>query len=117
MLLAPAFGLVERWGGRLGPAQLAAWRRDGLEVDHHATGTRRRIGWGFFEDAGRHPAWPAVTVPTLVVAGRQDDLVPLEAVERWVAMTPTARLVVLDDGHGLERSYARIFEEARAFLG
>lgn len=117
VLLAPAFGLVERWGGRLSAAELAGWRREGLEVDHHATGTRRRIGWGFFEDAGRHPAYPVVTVPALVVAGRQDELVPLEAVERWVAQTPTARLVVLDDGHGLERSYARIYEEAKAFLG
>lgn len=117
VLLAPAFNLVERWSARLSPADLAGWRRDGLEVDHHATGTRRRIGWRFFEDAGRHPAWPAVTVPALVIAGRQDDLVPLADVERWVDRTPTARLVVLDDGHGLERSYPRIYEETRAFLG
>lgn len=116
VLLAPAFNLVERWTARLAPAELETWRRDGLEVDHHATGTRRRIGWGFFEDAGRHPAWPEVHVPALVIAGRQDDLVPLADVERWVAGTPTARLVVLDDGHGLERSYARIHEEAKAFL-
>jgi pimeloyl-ACP methyl ester carboxylesterase len=117
VLLAPAFNLVERWQGRLGPAQLAAWRRDGLEVDHHATGTRRRIGHAFIEDAGRHPAYPEVRVPTLVIAGRQDETVPLADVERFVALTPSARLVVLEDGHGLERSYPRIFEEARAFLG
>lgn len=117
VLLAPAFNLVERWRGRLSPAELDGWRRDGLEVDHHATGTRRRIGWAFFEDAARWPAYPAVTVPTLVVAGRRDDTVPLADIERFVARTPAARLVVLDDGHGLEGSYARIFEEARAFLG
>ncbi len=117
VLLAPAFGLVERWTGRLGPRQLEEWKRDGLEVEHHATGTRRRIDYAFVEDAGRFPAYPAVAVPTLVIAGRQDELVPLADVERWVAQTPSAGLVVLDDGHGLERSYARIFEEARAFLG
>jgi pimeloyl-ACP methyl ester carboxylesterase len=117
VLLAPAFGIVDRWTGRLGPEQVAAWQRDGLEVDHHATGTRRRIGWSFLEDAARYPAYPEVRVPALVVAGRQDELVPLEAVERWVAMTPSARLVVLEDGHGLEGSYARIFEEMGGFLG
>jgi pimeloyl-ACP methyl ester carboxylesterase len=117
VLLAPAFDLVARWSARLTLAEIEGWKRDGLEVDHHASGTRRRIGWGFFEDAARLPPMPGVTVPALVVAGRQDDLVPLADVERWVAMTPTARLVVLDDAHGLERSYARIFEEARAFLG
>jgi pimeloyl-ACP methyl ester carboxylesterase len=117
VLLAPAFGVVDRWTGRLGPEQVAAWRRDGLEVDHHATGTRRRIGWSFMEDAARFPAYPEVRGPALVIAGRQDDLVPLEAVERWVEMTPSARLVVLEDGHGLEGSYARIFEEMGGFVG
>jgi pimeloyl-ACP methyl ester carboxylesterase len=117
VLLAPAFNLVERWLGRLGPEQVAAWKRDGLEVDHHATGTRRRIGHDFIQDAGRYPAYPVVTVPTLVIAGRQDETVPLADIERFVERTPSARLVVLDDGHGLERSYPRIFEEASAFLG
>ncbi|HSM94328.1 MAG TPA: YqiA/YcfP family alpha/beta fold hydrolase [Anaeromyxobacteraceae bacterium] len=116
VLLAPAFNLVERWRGRLSAAELDGWRRDGLEVQHHATGTRRRIGWAFFEDAGRHPAYPEVRVPTLVVAGRQDETVPLADIERFAERTPSARLVVLDDGHGLERSYARIHEEIRGFL-
>jgi len=116
VLLAPAFNLVERWSGRLTAAELAGWKRDGLEVDHHATGTRRRIGWGFFEDAERHPAYPVVTVPTLVIAGRLDETVPLPDIERFVERTPSARLVVLEDGHGLEGSYARIFEECQSFL-
>ncbi|MGB8933153.1 MAG: YqiA/YcfP family alpha/beta fold hydrolase [Anaeromyxobacteraceae bacterium] len=116
ILLAPAFNLVERWLGRLGPEQVAAWRRDGLEVDHHATGTRRRIGHAFIEDAGRYAPYPEVRVPTLVIAGRQDEIVPLADIERFVAQTPSARLLVLDDGHGLERSYARIYAEASAFL-
>lgn len=117
VLLAPAFNLVERWSGRLTAAELQGWRRDGLEVDHHATGTRRRIGWPFFEDAGRYPAYPVVSVPTLVIAGRRDETVPLADIERFVQRTPSARLVVLDDGHGLEGSYPRIHEEARRFLG
>jgi pimeloyl-ACP methyl ester carboxylesterase len=117
VLLAPAFNLVDRWEGRLGPAAVAAWRRDGLEVDHHATGTRRRIGHAFLEDAGRYPAYPVVTVPALVIAGRRDETVPLADVERFVERTPSARLVVLDDGPGLEGSYPRIYDEARRFLG
>jgi pimeloyl-ACP methyl ester carboxylesterase len=116
VLLAPAFNLVERWSGRLSRAELDGWRRDGLEVDHHATGTRRRIGWAFFEDAGRHAPYPEVKIPTLVIAGRQDDTVPLADIERFVARTPSARLLVLEDGHGLERSYPRIYAETQAFL-
>ena len=55
-------------------------------------------------------------MPALVVAGSRDDTVPLEDVEAWVARTPSARLVVVDDGHELTASLDRIFEEARAFL-
>jgi len=37
-------------------------------------------------------------------------------VEAWVARTPSARLVVVEDGHELTASLDRIFEETRAFL-
>ena len=117
VLLAPAFRLHERWSGRLTPAQLEGWRRAGLEVLHFATGPHRRIGFQFFEDAARWPAFPRVTVPVLCLAGRRDETVPIEDVERFVALTPSARLVPLDDGHELLASLERIFDEARAFLG
>ncbi len=116
VLLAPAFRLHQRWTGRLTPAQLAEWRERGLEVLHFASGRNRRIGYGFIEDAARWPAFPRVTVPALCLAGRRDETVPFEDVESFVAATPSARLVALDDGHQLLASLDRIFEEARAFL-
>jgi hypothetical protein len=116
VLLAPAFRLAERWLARLPGADLVHWKREGLEVDHHASGRRRRIGWEFMEDALRWPAWPEVKVPTLCLAGTKDDVVPLADVERWVRKTPSARLIVLEDGHELVSSIDRIFDEARTFL-
>lgn len=116
VLLAPAFRLVERWSGRLTPAQLDGWRREGLLVHHHATGTERRIGYAFFEEAGGLPAMPEVTVPALVIAGAQDETVPLADVEAWVARTPGARLIAVDDGHELAGSLDRILREAWDFL-
>jgi pimeloyl-ACP methyl ester carboxylesterase len=116
VLLAPAFRLFERWRARLGAEDERAWRAEGLDVHHHATNRRRRLSWAFMEDAATLPAFPGVSVPTLCLAGRRDELVPLEDVEAFVARTPSARLVVLDDGHELVASVDRIFEEARAFL-
>jgi uncharacterized protein len=117
VLLAPAFRLFERWRARLTPDDERAWRERGLDVHHFASNRRRRLGWAFMEDAARLPAYPAVNVPTLCIAGRRDDVVPLADVEAFVARTPSARLVVVDDGHELVASVDRIFDEARAFLG
>lgn len=116
VLMAPAFRLFERWSRRLGPAELEGWRARGLEVDHFASGRKRRLGWQFFEDAQGWPAFPEVRVPTLCIAGRRDDTVPLEDVAAFVARTPGARLVEVDDGHELTSSLDLVFEEARAFL-
>jgi len=116
VLLAPAFGLSERWRARLSPDDERRWRAEGLVVHHFATGRQRRLPWAFLEAAGTLPAFPEVMLPSLCLAGRRDALVPLADVERFVARTPSARLVALDDGHELLASLDRIFEEARAFL-
>ena len=42
---------------------------------------------------------------------------PPDDVRAWVARTPSARLVELDDGHELVASIERIWDEARVFLG
>jgi pimeloyl-ACP methyl ester carboxylesterase len=116
VLLAPAFRLFERWSGRLTAADLDGWRREGLRVQHHVTGTERRLAWPFFEAARALPALPVVTVPTLVIAGARDETVPLADVEAWVARTPPARLVTVDDGHELGASLDLVLREAWDFL-
>ncbi len=116
VLLAPAFRLAERWLTRLSADEIRAWREEGLETTHFATGTRRRIGFGFMEDALRWPAYPEVRVPTLCIAGRRDEVVPLADVEQFVARTPGARLIVAEDGHELTASIDAIWEATRSFV-
>jgi uncharacterized protein len=116
VLLAPAFRLFERWDGKLVEAEREEWRARGREVHHFASGRTRRLGWQFHQDAQGWPAFPEVRVPTLCIAGRRDDTVPLEDVAAFVARTPSARLVEVDDGHELGQSLERVFEEAWAFL-
>jgi pimeloyl-ACP methyl ester carboxylesterase len=116
VLLAPAFRLFERWNARLTPAQAADWKASGLETFHHGSGRTRRIGWAFLEQASALPAFPEVHVPALCVAGRWDEVVPVADVAAFVDRTPTARLLVVEDGHELLASVDRIFEEASRFL-
>ncbi len=116
VLLAPAFRLFERWDGRLTWAEREEWRTRGREVYHFASDRQRRLGWQFHEDAKGYPAFPEVRIPTLCIAGRRDETVPLEDVAAFVARTPSARLVQVDDGHELAASLDRVFDEAWAFL-
>ncbi|HTP53188.1 MAG TPA: YqiA/YcfP family alpha/beta fold hydrolase [Anaeromyxobacteraceae bacterium] len=116
-LLAPAFRLYERWSARLGRSELERWRaRGSREVFHHASNRERRIGWAFFEDAARLPPFPAVTVPSLAIAGVRDEMVALADVEAFVERTPGARLLKVDDAHELAQSIDLSFREAREFL-
>lgn len=117
VLLAPAFRLFERWDRRLSAAEREEWRLRGREVQHFASGRQRRLGWQFHEDARAYPPFPTVKVPVLCLAGVHDETVPLEDVAAFVARTPSARLVELDDGHELAGSLERVFDEAFAFLG
>ncbi len=116
VLLAPAFRLFERWDARLARAEREEWRLRGREVFHFASSRQRRLGWQFHEDARGYPAFPEVRVPALCIAGRRDETVPLEDVAAFVARTPSARLVEVDDEHELASSLDRVFEEAWRFL-
>jgi len=65
--------------------------------------------------ASRVPALAAVTVPTLVVHGVDDPLVPLENGRRVAAAVPGARLIELEGmGHNLPEQYWPLVADAIA---
>jgi pimeloyl-ACP methyl ester carboxylesterase len=117
VLLAPAFQLARRWRDSLGP-DLEAWRRTGWrEVHDHTTGGLARVDFGFFEDAAAiDVGFPDVTVPTLILHGQADDVVPIERSRDFAASRPDVRLVELPDGHELVASLPTLLAESDRFL-
>jgi len=117
VLLAPAFQLVERWREALGD-DFAAWQRTGWRAVHdYTTGGLARVDYGFVEDAQAiDVGYPDVRVPTLILHGTGDDVVPIEHSRRFAAGKRHVRLVELDDGHELVASLPRLLTEADAFL-
>ncbi len=62
-----------------------------------ALGATARLGWDpYLHDPKLRRRLRRITAPTLVVAGAQDGLVPLQHAETLVAEIPDARLVVLE---------------------
>jgi pimeloyl-ACP methyl ester carboxylesterase len=115
VLLAPAFRITERW--RKLP-DWDDWRRLGWrEVHSYATNRPARIEFGFAEDVmAIDVGLPDVRVPTLILHGKRDDVVPIEHSREFADGKPHVRLVELDDGHDLLASLPRMFSEADRFL-
>lgn len=115
-LLCPGFDLEARWPKYVGEAGMRAWESRGfLDVADHAE-ARRKLHWGFVEDAREHPAYPDVPHATLVIHGTRDDVVPVDFSRRWVGGRATARLIEVDDDHRLIASRPRIFDELVRFF-
>jgi pimeloyl-ACP methyl ester carboxylesterase len=118
VLMAPAIDMKAQWEVRYGADQLARWRAKGVAPTfHHAHGEERLIGYGLYEDVGRHDPAPPVRIPALAFMGRQDQTVAPSAVERWAAQNPSVRLRWLDSGHELVDQLETIWTESAAFFG
>jgi uncharacterized protein len=117
VLLAPAFQLVQRWQQTLGP-EWDDWQRSGWrEVTDYTTQRPARIDFGFIEDVRAiDRGLPDVSVPTLILHGRNDDVVPIERSRELAAAHPNVCLVELDDGHELIASLPRLLAESERFL-
>lgn len=117
VLFAPAFQLVERWRVALGDG-FTEWERTGWrEVLDYTTGKPARVDFGFVEDARAVDiGFPDVRVPTLIIHGIHDDVVPIDHSRRFAQGKRHVRLVEVDDGHELVASIPRLLSEAEAFL-
>ncbi|MDR3682240.1 MAG: YqiA/YcfP family alpha/beta fold hydrolase [Geothrix sp.] len=101
ILLAPAIHFARR---RMGSPAWAGYRDRGeLEVFHYGAGRLLRLGPDLLQDL---PKWTAddqwrISVPTVILHGRRDEVVPLAESEAYRDRNPGAVLHVLEDDHGL----------------
>lgn len=117
VLLAPAFQLGVRWRQQLGP-ELEDWQRTGWrEVLDHTTGQQARVDYGFLTDVEANDVgFPDIRVPTLILHGIRDVVVPIDHSRRFAAGKRHVRLVELDDVHELVSSLPALLAESDSFL-
>ncbi len=104
VLMAPAFEFADRIQTRYGEDTVRAWAETGTtEVEHYGYGRQAEIGYGLLEDARHHPGRPALNVPTYILQGRNDDVVPASMVAEVVSAAPAELVtyVEVDDDHAL----------------
>ncbi len=119
VLLAPAFGFPSNWLDRLSPEQWAQWRRDRyLPVHHYGAGQSLPLHYDFVTDALKY-AWEGMqrSLPTLIVHGIQDDVIPVQMSQAYAQSRPWVQLITLDSDHALGNAVSRIWQATREFCG
>tara|TARA_B000000460_G_scaffold246142_1_gene218926 strand:- start:77 stop:757 length:681 start_codon:yes stop_codon:yes gene_type:complete len=119
VLLAPALTFGADGMKHLGHDGVARWRAtDRLDVEHHAEGRVRQVHFALYTDAQRYDSFAAtMTLPTLILQGRRDEIVDPAMVEQFAAVRDHVALTLLDDDHQLKADLDRIWHDIAAFLG
>ncbi len=92
-----------------GPEGMAKWEQTETIPDVTGGPGRLRLRYSFFEDCQRHDGYAAarkMTIPTLIVQGDRDELVPLHQARRLhTSLQGVARLEILQGAdHGFSQA-------------
>lgn len=117
ILLAPAFGFLSHWITRLGYEQMHQWKGEGfLPVYHYGEEKMLPISYGFAEDAAQYRESEIQReVPTLIVHGTQDEVIPLQSSIDFASARPWVKLIQLESDHSLQDKSEEIWQAIQEF--
>ncbi|MGP1384717.1 MAG: YqiA/YcfP family alpha/beta fold hydrolase [Thainema sp.] len=117
ILLAPAFDFLSHWTPKLGSQQMRQWRQAGqIEVYHHGFQTTQPLRYDFIKDAIQYDEEDLQrSLPTLLLHGRQDDVIPIQSSRDHAAARSWIQLIELEGDHGLVCDRTAIWDAIQAF--
>ena len=118
VLLAPAVTFGRHRQEDFGPGVVDEWERAGTrEFFHYGENAPRPLHYEFYRDAMTYQTSRlAVTVPTLIFQGMQDDVVKPQGVIEFCQGRPNVSLRLVQDGHQLLGHLDQMWNETRTFL-
>ncbi|MEL6495848.1 MAG: YqiA/YcfP family alpha/beta fold hydrolase [Cyanobacteria bacterium J06623_7] len=118
ILLAPAFGFPQSWYARLQPGQIEAWRESNyMPIYHYGENKQIPLHYNFLQDAENYPLSGLTrSLPTLIIHGLRDDVVPIQVSRDYAQQHPQTKLVELDSDHGLNDVREQIWQLSQDFL-
>ncbi len=116
ILLAPAFGFLTHWLPQLG-AKLEQWQKQQyLMVYHYGKKHSLPLSYEFVLDATQYKDEQLLRpVPTLILHGSQDDVIPIQASRNFAQQRPWVQLVSLDSDHTLGDVLPEIWQTIQVF--
>lgn len=119
VLLAPAFQFLDVWQARLGEAQMQQWQQTGkMQVYHYAAQQLLPLGYQFLTDLRQYDETTLCRqLPTLILHGRQDQVIPIQASRDYAAIRPWVKLIELNSDHALTDVEAELWQALASFCG
>ena len=117
VLLAPAFGFLDHWLHRLGTTQVQQWQADGVfSVYHYGEAKKLPLSYAFVTDAAQYrEELIGRSLPTLILHGKHDDVIPLQASLDFAKNRPWVQLIELDSDHALTDVSTEIWQAIQRF--
>ncbi|ARV60886.1 esterase [Nostocales cyanobacterium HT-58-2] len=117
VLLAPAFGFLSHWIAKLGPEAMQGWQKEKyLMVYHYGEEEKLPLSYNFVVDASQYKEETLQRpIPTLILHGRHDEVIPIQASRDFAQKRPWVELVELDSDHGLGNVMTEIWQAIRLF--
>ncbi|NJK99325.1 MAG: prolyl oligopeptidase family serine peptidase [Spirulinaceae cyanobacterium SM2_1_0] len=115
--LAPAFNFLPTWRSRLSATQWQQWQTTRrLSVYHYGEQRQQELDYGFIEDLANYDETALQRpLPTLILHGRQDAIVPIQAARDYQRDRPWVELVQLDSDHSLGNVRPQIWQAIARF--
>lgn len=117
ILLAPAFGFLDHWLPQLGAEKLQQWQKQQyLMVYHYGEKSLLPLNYDFVLDAAQYnDAQLLRSVPTLILHGCQDEVIPIQASRDFAQQRPWVELVELNSDHALGNVMAEVWQAIQVF--
>jgi uncharacterized protein len=117
VLIAPAFGFLQRWQERLSAQEIEQWKREGsIPIYHYGSKTEQRLGYQFLEDAAQYEAVPDFHQRALILHGTEDTVVPSQVSHDFALEHTRVRLALFKSGHELTDVLEGLWRETSVFL-
>lgn len=117
VLFAPAFGFLSHWLPKLGDETLQRWQKEKyLMVYHYGNEEKLPLSYDFVTDASQYKEKVLQRpIPTLILHGRHDDVIPIQASRDFAQKRPWVELIELNSDHGLGNVMTEIWSAIQSF--
>jgi uncharacterized protein len=117
VLLAPAFQFLAHWIPRLGAEQMQQWQHlQSMQVYHYGAKQMLPLSYQFMIDLAQYnEADLQRSIPTLILHGWQDEVIPIQASRDFAAARPWVKLIELESDHALADVEDKLWQEVWAF--